>query len=90
MKNTGKLDGEEVVQVYIRDKVASRVRPVKELKAFEKVLIKSGKAFTLEFTLTDKELGFFTADGDFVFEPGEFEFMVGGSSDNVLTKNITL
>ena len=59
VKNTGKTDGEEVVQLYIRDRVASVTRPVQELKGFEKIMLKSGESQTVKFTLTDKELGFY-------------------------------
>lgn len=80
IKNTGKVKGEEVVQLYIRDKVASVVRPVKELKGFEKIELKAGESKTVEFTLTENELGFFDGQGNFKVEPGEFEVMVGTSS----------
>ena len=80
LKNTGKRAGEEVVQLYIRDRVASTVRPIKELKGFKKVKLGAGKSKTLTFTLTDQELGFYTAQGDFIVEPGAFDIMVGGNS----------
>ncbi len=80
LKNTGKMDGEEVAQLYIRDRVASVTRPVKELKGFQKVMLKAGESKTLRFTLTEKELGFFNNQGKFVVEPGTFDLMVGGSS----------
>jgi beta-glucosidase len=79
--NTGKYAGEEVAQLYIHDKVASIVRPVKELKGFSKFSLNAGESRKVEFTLTDKELGFYTAEGEFIVEPGEFNVMVGGSSD---------
>lgn len=78
--NDSNIDGEEVVQVYIRDRVASVTRPVKELKAFKKVLIKAGTRMDLEFVLEEKELGFFDNNGVFIFENGEFDIMVGGNS----------
>jgi len=80
IKNTGKVKGEEVVQLYIRDRVASVVRPVKELKGFEKIELTSGESKTVLFTLTEKELGFFDNNGKFILEPGEFDVMVGTSS----------
>ena len=90
VKNTGKRQGEEVVQVYIRDKVASLVRPVKELKSFKKILLKPGKSKKVEFVLDKDSLSFYKDDGKFVFEPGDFEVMVGGSSGSVLTKTVSL
>ena len=86
LKNTGKVDGEEVVQLYIRDRVTSVVRPVKELKSFDKISLKAGESKTVDFTLTDKELGFYNNQGKFVVEKGDFEVMVGGSSEAVLKK----
>jgi len=80
VKNSGKRDGEEVVQLYIRDRVASYVRPIKELKGFTKVAIPAGKSKTVSFTLTQAELGFYDAEGEFRVEPGVFDVMVGGSS----------
>ena len=78
--NSGQVAGEEVAQLYIRDMVASVVRPVKELKGFEKFLLDPGQSKTLEFLLTEKELGFFDGQGNFKVEPGEFQIMVGTSS----------
>jgi beta-glucosidase len=83
--NTGKYTGEEVAQLYIHDKVASIVRPVKELKGFSKFSLRPGESRQVSFTLTDKELGFYTGEGEFIVEPGGFEVMVGGSSDTVLS-----
>lgn len=81
LKNTGKVAGEEVVQLYIRDRFASITRPVKELKGFEKLSLNPGESKTISFTLTEKELGFYNGQGKFVMEPGAFDVMVGGSSD---------
>lgn len=80
VKNTGEMAGEEAVQLYIRDKVASVTRPVKELKGFRKILLQAGESRTVEFTLTAAELGFYDNDGNFIVEPGEFEVMVGTNS----------
>jgi beta-glucosidase len=80
--NTGKYAGEEVAQLYIHDKVASIVRPVKELKGFSKFSLNPGESRKVEFVLTEKELGFYTGEGEFIVEPGEFNVMVGGSSDS--------
>lgn len=77
VSNTGNRAGEEVVQLYLRDKVASITRPIKELKGFQKIYLEAGKTKTLHFTLTPKELGFYNNKGEFVVETGDFELMVG-------------
>jgi beta-glucosidase len=84
VKNSGKRDGEEVVQLYISDKVASVVRPVKELKGFSKIKLKPGESRVIEFTLTGAELGFYNNAGEFIVEPGEFGIMVGTDSQKGL------
>ena len=88
--NTGKVKGKEVVQLYIQDKVASVARPVKELKGFEMIELAPKETKTIEFTLTEKELGFYTNKGAFIVEPGEFNVYVGGSSDTKLLSNFNL
>ncbi len=90
IKNTGDFDGEEIVQLYLHDKVASVVRPSKELKGFEKISLKKGQKKKIEFVLTEKELGFYNLDGEFVFEPGEFGVMVGTNSDKGLVGSFKL
>lgn len=87
--NTGGREGEEVVQLYIHDKVASVVRPVKELKGFKKISLAPKSSQKVQFTLTDKELGFFNNAYEFVVEPGEFGIMVGTSSQTGLHENFT-
>jgi beta-glucosidase len=82
--NTGRYTGEEVAQLYLTDKVASIVRPVKELKGFEKFGLAPGQSKTVRFTLTDAELGFYNEKGAFIVEPGTFDVMVGGSSQEGL------
>ena len=81
--NTGNVDGEEVVQLYIRDMVGSITRPVQELKGFKKIMLKAGESKKVEFELTDKELGFYTSEGIFVVEPGEFLVMIGTNCKQV-------
>jgi beta-glucosidase len=81
--NSGAVNGEEVVQLYIRDFAASIVRPVKELKAFEKVNLKAGETKTVSFTLTQKDLSFLDANGNAVMEAGKFSVFVGGNSRDV-------
>ncbi|WP_299840155.1 beta-glucosidase BglX [uncultured Tenacibaculum sp.] len=78
--NTGKVVGKEVVQLYIRDIIASVTRPVKELKGFELISLKPSESKEITFTLTEKELGFFNNQGKYIVEPGEFKVFVGGSS----------
>lgn len=80
LKNTGKRAGKEVVQLYIRDRIASVTRPVKELKGFELVTLNPDETKEINFTLTKEELGFYNNSGEFVIEPGEFDVYVGGSS----------
>ncbi|WP_159949543.1 beta-glucosidase BglX [Polaribacter septentrionalilitoris] len=80
LKNTGNYDGKEVVQLYIRDKVGSITRPIKELKGFELVELKKGETKTITLKLTKSELGFYTNHGKFIVEPGDFEVFVGGDS----------
>lgn len=90
VKNTGKVAGEEVVQLYIRDKVASVTRPVKELKGFEKISLNPGESKTVSFSLTEKELGFYDNQGEFIVEKGSFDVMVGGSSKEGVTGTFKL
>lgn len=90
VSNTGDIAGEEVVQLYIRDKVASVVRPVKELKGFKKLLFNAGETKKIKFTLMPGELGFYDGQGVFRVEPGEFDIMVGSHSNNLLFKSIEI
>jgi len=80
VKNTGDRVGEEVVQMYIRDKVSSVTRPVKELKGFKRVKLEAGETVQVELEITPDHLAFTNIDKEFVVEPGEFEIMVGNSS----------
>lgn len=88
--NTGNFDGKEVVQLYINDVAASVVRPVKELKGFELIALKKGETKTVQFTLTDKELGFYDNNGKFLTEAGLFNVMVGWNSNEGLTSKFEL
>ena len=87
--NTGKYDGTEVVQLYIRDMVGSVVRPVKELKGFQKIILKAGESKTVLFTITTDDLKFYNNDLKYDWESGEFEIMVGTSSKDVKTAKLT-
>jgi beta-glucosidase len=80
VKNTGGMDGEEVAQLYVHARLSTYVRPVKELKGFQKFALAKGESKVVSFDVTDKELGYFDADGKFMFEPGEYDFMIGTSS----------
>jgi len=79
--NTGMYDGEEVIQLYIRDLVGSVTRPIKELKGFKKVMIKKGETKNIEFVLNKESFSFYNQKMEWVTEPGEFDIYVGGSSD---------
>jgi beta-glucosidase len=80
VENTGRREGDEVVQIYVRDLVASRVRPVKELKGFRRVTLQAGERRSLTFRLSTAELGFYNDSMRFVVEPGAFKVMAGRSS----------
>ncbi len=88
--NTSKIDGEEVVQLYIRDLVGSVTRPVKELKGFQKILIPAGETKTITFDITEKELSFYRADMTWGTEPGKFEAIIGTDSENVKKVTFTV
>ena len=80
LSNTGDYDGTEVVQVYVRDLVGSITRPVKELKAFERVSLKAGESKSLEFKVPVSDLAFYGLDGVKKVEPGDFQLWVAGDS----------
>lgn len=90
LANTGTYAAEEVVQLYVRDKVASITRPVKELKAFKRVAVKPGETKKVFFSLDVRQLGFYNAQGDYLIEPGDFQLWVGGSSDSGLTHDFSI
>lgn len=84
VKNTGKIAGKEVIQCYISDKVGSVARPVRELKAFQKIKLQPGEEKEVVFEITEKMLRFYTIDMEYKSEPGEFDVWIGNSS---LTQN---
>lgn len=90
VKNTGKYEGEEVVQLYVRDEVASITRPIKELKGFDKIKLKVGESRTVTFDVKDEQLGFYNNQMKFVVEKGDFTFMVGGNSRDLQEIKYTL
>ncbi|MUP44937.1 beta-glucosidase BglX [Gramella sp. BOM4] len=81
--NTGEVKGKEIVQFYLRDLVASAARPVKELKGFEMLELEPGETKTAEFIIDSETLQFYTADGKWEAEEGEFELMVGPDSEDL-------
>jgi beta-glucosidase len=83
VKNSGSREGEEIVQLYIRDLVADHVRPVKELKGFEKIRLAPGQEKTVTFTLDVTMLSYYNSQGTLVIEPGVFHIFVGGNSRDV-------
>ncbi len=83
LTNSGNYDGEEVVQLYIRDMVGSVVRPVKELKGFQKVKLKKGESKQIRFSLTANDLRFYNDQLQHIYEPGAFTLYIGGSSADV-------
>ena len=83
VKNTGKYDGEEVVQMYVQDLVGSVTRPVKELKGFKKIMLKRGEEKQVSFSIHEKDLRFTAADMKFKSEPGLFKVFVGTNSSDV-------
>jgi beta-glucosidase len=88
--NTGKRQGSEVVQMYIRDVVSSVTRPIKELKGFEKVTLRPGETKKVAFDITPDALAFYDINMKYVVEPGEFTIMVGNSSRDEDLQKVTL
>jgi beta-glucosidase len=82
VENMGKADGEEIVQLYIRDEYSSAVRPVKELKDFSRIALKAGEKQTVTFEITPDKLAFYNAQMEYGVEKGVFKVMVGSSSRN--------
>ena len=87
ISNTGKYDGEEIVQLYIKDKVGSIVRPVLELKDFKKIKIKAGESSTIKFTIDKEKLSFYNQQLQWDAEIGDFEVMIGASSKDIRLKS---
>ena len=83
LKNSGKVAGEEVAQLYLKDKFGSVVRPVLELRDFQKVKLNAGESKTIEFTIDKEKLSFYNDKVEWVAEPGDFEVMIGTSSADI-------
>ena len=90
LKNTGKYDGTEVVQLYVQDKVGSVTRPVKELKRFQRVTLKAGESTQVSLSLPVSELAFWGYDMNYTVEPGDFTLWVGTNSAKGLTKDFSV
>jgi beta-glucosidase len=88
--NTGRRRGDEVVQLYLRDPVASIEQPVRRLRGFERVSLNPGEKRTITFTLDRKDFGFYDNRGAFVVEPGEIDLFAGDSSTATLTTSFTI
>ena len=88
--NSGRYIGDEVVQMYIRDCYSSITRPVKELKGFQRITLQPGETRTVTFEITPEHLAFYNIEMDYVVEPGEFEIMIGNSSNDCDLQKVTL
>jgi beta-glucosidase len=88
--NTGKYDGIETVQLYTRDLVGSVVRPVKELKGFQRVSLKAGQSKTITFTISANDLKFYNNKLEYNYEPGDFKIFIGTNSRDVKEAAFTL
>jgi len=90
ISNSGNFDGEEIVQLYIRDLIGSVTRPIKELKGFKKIFLKKGENRKVEFTINEDDLVFLRRDMTWGTEPGKFEIFIGANSRDVEKANFTL
>jgi beta-glucosidase len=89
--NTGKLAGDEVAQVYVRDLIASVARPVQALKGFERIHLQPGASKTVRLTLNPEDFEMLNEKMETVIEPGDFMIMIGSSSRDIrLKKTVTL
>lgn len=90
VKNTGKMSGEETVQLYIQDVIAKRVRPVRELKGFKKVALEKDESKKVEFIISTKELGYYDNNMNYIVEEGKFKIYVGGSLKECVETEVDL
>jgi len=88
IKNTGEMAGRATIQLYIHEKISSVVRPVKELKGFEKMQLEPGETKTVSFEIDHNKLKMLDKDLHWVVEPGEFEIMIGSSSQDIRLNEI--
>lgn len=85
--NSGKMAGEEVVQLYLRDRFASIVRPVKELKGFNKIALQAGETKEVKFIINNETISFYNNNIELISEAGEFDVMIGSSSEDIRLKS---
>ncbi|MGX8695565.1 MAG: fibronectin type III-like domain-contianing protein, partial [Prevotella sp.] len=90
VSNTGRYDADEIVQLYLCDKVGRVVRPVKELKGFERISLKAGESRDVSFTINAEMLKYYDNELTYGVEPGEFELMIGPNSRDVQQAVFTL
>ena len=90
VKNTGNTTGDEVLQLYIHDPVATISQPIRRLRGFERVTLNPGETRTVTFTLEKSDFGFFDNRGKFVVEPGQIDVYAGNSSSATMTKSFTV
>ncbi|HWH62996.1 MAG TPA: fibronectin type III-like domain-contianing protein, partial [Ginsengibacter sp.] len=90
VNNSGKYDGRETVQLYIRDLVGSMVRPVKELKGFQQIFLKAGESRVVTFKITTNDLRFYNNKLNYIYEPGDFKIFIGTNSEDVKEADFTL
>jgi beta-glucosidase len=90
VRNTGSREGQEVVQLYIRDEIASRARPIKLMRGFRKVALQPGEEKQVSFVLGSNDFGFYDANGKLLLEPGRFQIMVGSNSEDLKSITLTL
>ena len=83
LSNTGKYAGEEVAQLYLRQMVSQPIRPVKELKGFQKIMLQPGETKKITFTIDREKLAFYNEQLEHVTQPGEFRLMIGSASDDI-------
>jgi beta-glucosidase len=83
IKNIGKYPGEEIVQLYLHELVSQPLRPVKELKDFQKVMLATGESRTITFTIDKSKLSFYDEKLEYITQPGEFKLMIGSASDDI-------
>jgi len=86
IENTGKFKGDEVVQLYLHDEVASIAKPVKELKGFKRITLEPAEKKTVSFTLSSDDLSSYDVNMNLIVEPGIFEVMIGNSSEDIHLK----
>ena len=88
VSNTGQRDGDEVVQLYIHQQASSVARPVKELRGFQRIHLKAGEQRRVTFCIDREQLQYLNAQGEPVLEPGRFDIMIGGNSDDTLSQTL--